>query len=227
MTVDPSIPAGTDAWILLTLEELGVNELRETFHHWIRTVVVPMRGDNLGAPLAHRPAAEYARSASAHDNALVSRAGDLWLDVEAGLRELMAHQRTELTQQLKDQLALDREEAARTEAERFQSRQGELSQLITETRMDRLEREIDLLAQERNQGVLFDPENTLARLRDSVESKESELRRLRLHIEDLREQLNRERDRVLNLLIPRRFTLRGEVQCLPVGVEIRFREARP
>ena len=93
--------------------------------------------------------------------------------------------------------------------------------------MDRLEREIDLLTQERDQGVLFDPDNTLARLRDSVESMESELRRLRLHIEDLREQLNRERDRVLNLLIPRRFTLRGEAQCLPVAVEIRFREGRP
>ena len=224
---DPSIPAGTDAWILLTLEELGVNELRETFHHWVRTVVVPVRNGDLGEPLPHRPAADYARSVNVLDNSLLSRAGELWLDVEAGLRDLVLRQKAELTQQLTVQLAQDRLEAARTESERFQSRQGELSQLITETRMDRLEREIDLLTQERNQGVLFDPDNTLARLRDSMESKESELRRLRLHIEDLREQLNRERDRVLNLLIPRRFTLRGEAQCLPVAVEIRFREARP
>jgi hypothetical protein len=54
VTKDPTIPAGTDAWILLTLEELGVNELRETFHHWIRTVVVPVRNGNLGKPLPHR-----------------------------------------------------------------------------------------------------------------------------------------------------------------------------
>jgi chromosome segregation ATPase len=157
----------------------------------------------------------------------LSRAGDLWLDVETGLRELMQRHRAGLTHQLKTQLAEDRQAAARLETERFQSRQGELSQLITETRMERLEREIDLLTQERNQGVLFDPDNTLARLRDSAESKEAELRRLRLHIEDLREQLNRERDRVLHLLIPRRFALRGEAQCVPVAVEIRFREARP
>lgn len=220
---DPNIPAGTDAWILLTVEELGVNDLRETFHHWVRTVVIPVRGGKLGEALAHRPAIEYRIAGSGLDGDLAARAGELWLDVEGDLRDALARARAELTRQLREELARDREGAARSEVERFQSRQGELSQLITETRMDRLEREIDFLNQERNQGVLFDPENTLGRLRDSMEAKEGELRRLRLHIEDLREQLNRERDRVLNLLIPRRFSLRGEAQCLPVAVEIRFR----
>jgi len=63
----------------------------------------------------------------------VSRAGELWLDVEAGLRDLILRQKTDLTQQLKDQLAKDRQQAARNATERFQSRQGELSQLITDS----------------------------------------------------------------------------------------------
>ena len=223
---DPAIPAGTDAWVLLTIEELGVNDLRETFHHWIRTVVIPVKNGRLGRPLAHRPAADYALSAPRFDDALAGRATELWLDMEADLKDLLQKLKTDLTKELNDQLTKDRQEANRTEAERFQRRQGELSQLITQTRMDSLEREIDLLTQERSQGVLFDPDNRLSQLRDSVENKEAELRRLRLHIEDLREQLNRERDRVLNLLVPRRYSLRGEAQCLPVAVEIRFPEVQ-
>ena len=48
--------------------------------------------------------------------------------------------------------------------------------------------------------------------------------RIKRHTEDLREQLNRERERIMNQLLPRRYSLRGEAQCLPVTVEIRFRE---
>ncbi len=37
------IPAGCEALILLHLEELAVNQLRETFHHWIGTFLLPVR----------------------------------------------------------------------------------------------------------------------------------------------------------------------------------------
>ena len=64
-----------------------------------------------------------------------------------------------------------------------------------------------------------------ARLRLSADEKQAELARIRRHTEDLREQLSRERDRIMTQLLPRRYALRGEAQCLPVTVEIRFREA--
>src|SRR5690606_29522353 len=53
------VPDGADGLILLTLEELAVNELRETFHHWIRTVALPVRSEALGDPLDHLPAGRW------------------------------------------------------------------------------------------------------------------------------------------------------------------------
>ena len=38
------VPRGADAVLVLHVEELGVNELRETFHHWIRTVQFSVAG---------------------------------------------------------------------------------------------------------------------------------------------------------------------------------------
>ena len=46
-----NIPLGFDALLLLTIEELAVNELREPFHHWVRTVRLPIRSGALGEPL--------------------------------------------------------------------------------------------------------------------------------------------------------------------------------
>jgi hypothetical protein len=42
------VPEGADGLLLLTIEELAVNELRETFHHWVRTVTLPLVGGELG-----------------------------------------------------------------------------------------------------------------------------------------------------------------------------------
>jgi len=42
------VPAGADAVLLFTVEELAVNDLRETFHHWSRTLALPVKGRTLG-----------------------------------------------------------------------------------------------------------------------------------------------------------------------------------
>ena len=48
------------------------------------------------------------------------------------------------------------------------------------------------------------------------------MRRRRQHYEELREQLQIERERVLSGIIPRRFALRGTAQVFPVALEIRL-----
>ncbi len=224
VTLGDEVDADRDAVILVTIEELGVNQLRETFHHWIRTLEIPVHKGHLGPPLAHRPAAAH-RPASVRPvtEALVERARDLWADVEMDVRDRVAQHAGHLTEVLTAQLATDRALAMEREEERFQSRQGELSKLITETRIESIERELDLIHEEQLQLHLIDPDNYVARLRESAEAKQAELTRLRHHIDDLRGQLQRERDRVLHRLIPGRFAMRGEVQCLPVAVEIRLK----
>ena len=55
---------------------------------------------------------------------------------------------------------------------------------------------------------------------------QEELRRRRDHYEEIRGQLQRERTRVVEHLLPARFALAGSAQAFPVAVEIRLPERR-
>jgi hypothetical protein len=57
-----AVPQGADALLLLTVEEMAVNELRETFHHWVRTVVLACQGRGAGRGRGLRRAARRCRS---------------------------------------------------------------------------------------------------------------------------------------------------------------------
>jgi len=216
-------PQGAEALVLLTVEELAVNELRETFHYWVRTLRFAVRGGRLGDPLPHAPARDLAlpgaRSTGAEE---IRAARAVWESVEGDLKQLLRALRADLTSRLSAVLLRERESAVRDEQERFRSRQAELSALIQESTVQRLEREIAALRGERDQGVLFDADQRLADLERSIEAKEDEIRRRREHYEELREQLHRERERVLERILPGRHALRGEAQVFPVALEIRL-----
>ncbi|WP_448604963.1 DISARM system SNF2-like helicase DrmD, partial [Thermoleptolyngbya sp.] len=49
------VPAGAEALLLLTVEELAINDLREPFHHWVRTVRFAVVQGSLSDPLPHLP----------------------------------------------------------------------------------------------------------------------------------------------------------------------------
>lgn len=53
------VPADADALVLFSFEEIAVNELRETFHRWVRTVAFPVRNGELAEPMQHEPARAY------------------------------------------------------------------------------------------------------------------------------------------------------------------------
>ncbi len=96
---------------------------------------------------------------------------------------------------------------------------------MQETTLQKLEREREKLLAEMRQGALF-PE--LVREREQeLRDLEEELRRRRHHYQELLEQLQLEQGRVVERLLPKRYTLRGRVQIFPVAVEVRLREARP
>ncbi len=216
------VPAGADAIIILHLEELGVNELRETFHHWVQTHQFPVAGGELGTLLTHAPALNLRSTAPCQDRKQIERARDILGDVEGDLQEFVKNAKTRLAQRLRDQLEVDGKQARKEEQERYQSRQGEVSVLIAENSLAKLERDIAHLKRERQQGRLFETQSSLDELDRSLEIKKEELERRRVHYEEVREQLARERDRILNLLLPRRFALQGEAQVFPVAMEVRF-----
>ena len=119
-----SVPVGADAVVLLSIEELGVNELRETFHRWVRTLALPVRNGLPGRPLAHTPAQTLRGAGDTVDPNDRARAADIFDDVRAGLQEWLRRYRDALTERLRRQLRVDDKAARTREDERYRQRQG-------------------------------------------------------------------------------------------------------
>ncbi|MFN9288181.1 MAG: DISARM system SNF2-like helicase DrmD [Planctomyces sp.] len=125
------LPPGTDALILFSIEELAVNDLRETFHHWVRTIVYPVAAGQLGSPLPHRSAlllrTGNATTSTAHHNIARSVFDDVEPDLQAQLRQHSAQLTTALRQQLEE----SGRQARQDEEQRYRARQAEVSTLIS------------------------------------------------------------------------------------------------
>lgn len=107
-------PAGADALVLLTVEELAVNELREPCHHWVRTLAFPVHGDALGEALAHRTARDWNAPPTSVDR---DAARVVWEDVEDALKERVHALQAELTASLAGRMQTLRQGRARAREE--------------------------------------------------------------------------------------------------------------
>ena len=138
------------------------------------------------------------------------------------LRDFVGERTTLLTKEIRAELDEQRGRALAAERERFASRLREVSLAMNETSMARLEREIEELR--RDMSLFSEHQAEIDRARTA---KEEELARRRGHYGELHEQLQRERDRVIGQVIPKRHELRqGAVRVFPVAVEIRLPEER-
>jgi len=216
------VPTGTDALVLLSVEEIGVNELRETFHHWVRTVAFPVRDGVLGAPLEHQAAAALRAAVPTSEQELVGRGSAVLDDVIPDLKAFVTAHAATLTATLRRELETAGEQAKAEEDKRYASRAGEVSALIAENTLAKLEREIAKLRAEQAQGALFDEEDRLGALARSIEEKQAEVERRRRHYEEVREQLERERERITRHLLPKRHAMAGSALVFPVCVEVRL-----
>lgn len=227
------VPEGASAAILLHVEEIGVNRLRETFHRWVRTVVFPVQDGELGSPLAHESARSLRAEGDCVRSAHHERAVEIVEGVAPELKQWIVWHRDRLADALVAQLETDGTVARKRERERYRQRQAELSKLIESATMDRLGRQVEDLKRQREQGRLFDPAGRLADLDRSIEEREQELKRRRSHHDEVRDQLRRERDRILKRVLPDRFRLGGDsgikstaalsgTQVFPVALEVRL-----
>ena len=217
-----SVPDDADAVVLLSVEEIGVNRLRETFHRWVRTLALPVRDGEFDEPLGHVPARTLRGACESEDVIDRILAGDILEEMRAALRRWLRNYKNELTECFRRRLQADGEAARRREDERYRQRQGEVSTLIQRSTMARLRRDIERLKNRKRQGRLFDGTERLEEIEQSIEEREKELKRRRTHYEEIREQLGRERTRILDHLLPARFTLAGDAQVFPVAVEVRL-----
>jgi hypothetical protein len=217
-----NVSPNTDALILLTIEELGVNSLRETLHHWVRTVAFPITNGKLGTALPYS-GPHAADKPGTEDPAAALAARDLWDDIDSEIKAWLTNYRSQMTETLASELkaagtlAIEREKAA------FSQRITEVANLQRQQSIEKIKREIEeRRSQSRQLSLLEDADERAEReLRDL----QDELKRRQSQFGDLRQRLEQERERIVNHVMPQRHTLLGQAQVFPVTIEIRLPEA--
>jgi hypothetical protein len=215
-----NVPTDVDALILLTVEELAINELREPFHHWTRTYQIPVRQGDLGDPLPYQEPSADRAGTLVSDAALVEGARHIWEDAEQDLRTFVQSRAASLTEALKKRLEEVGRDAIKGEQERFRLRLKEVERAMSENTIAKLEKERDLLIADMRQLSLIDIDRRAQE--DRLRDLETELQRRSSHFNDLLTRLKVEQDRVLSLVLPKRYQLRQSAQVFPVAVEIRL-----
>ena len=218
------IPPDVDGLLLLTVEELAVNELREPFHHWVRTLRFPIKNGELGELLPACPPLEDRPIDRTIGEVEIERSRQIWDDVSIEVREIFQHWGEQLTDNLETQLKLKKEIALKEEKQRFKSRIAEVEKAIKETSLQKIEKERNQLLDEMQQFTLFAEERRLQEER--LRNLDDELKRRRSHYQELLDFLKQEQTRVLEKILPKRYSLRGTVQIFPVTVEIRLPEGK-
>jgi SNF2 family DNA or RNA helicase len=219
------VPDRADALILLTVEELAVNELREPVHHWVRTLRLPVRSGSLGDPLPYVPPGDDSCSTRALDEEALRRASAVWLEAEQEIKDLVKAIAGETTGRIEKHLTSTAKAALAEEREKFRHRIREVEQAMRETTIQKLERERDRLLAMMRQEELF--AEFQRQMEAELQNLEEELSRRRHQYEELLGQLREEQTRVLERLLPGRYRLRGDAQVYPVGVEIRLPAEEP
>ena len=218
------IPAGAEALVLLTVEEMAVNELRETFHHWVRTVALPITPDGgLGDPLDY--SGPHAGSdPGSEDPASAKAARTLWEEIDLEVKKWLKGYREHLTATIRTELQAAGDEAAAHEKEAFERRIREVSALQRTQSIEKIRREIEERRNLNLQYSLLD--DVVERAERELRDLEDELKRRQGQFGDLQERLTQEKQRILEQVVPHRFALRGDAQVFPVTIEIRLPEAR-
>lgn len=216
------LPAGADALVLLTVEELAVNDLREPCHHWVRTLALPVRGDLLGEPLPHRPAGKWESHPVAGNR---EAARELWDEVGDAVKDRVRTLQTELTASLVAQLQASGKAVREREKKRFDRRRRELERAIGENQLAKIEKEANKLREKARQMSLF------AELDQEIQKRladlDAELALRKNHYEQVQERLAAEAERTLQGVLPLRYALRGEARVYPIAVEIRLPGGAP
>lgn len=214
------IASGDDALILLTVEELAINQLRETFHHWTRTLAISVRNQKLQEIKDYQ--GPHHGSPGQADLAAAEEARDLWDYLEDDIRYMLQNHKQTLSNALKQQLSAAGKAAEQHEKTAFEQRIREVSSLQRAQSIDKLKREIEEIRKTHIQLSLLDDADALAER--TLRDLEDELKRRQNQFGDLQERLTQEKARILDHVLPNRFSLRGEAQVFPVTIEIRLPE---
>ena len=216
-----AIPKGADALVLLTVEEMAINSLREPFHHWVRTLRIPVIGDELGELASYVQASEDKVLVKLPSKADIVRARELWETIGPDVREVLATHRQATEALVSQGLDLTRDQRIAEADATFAARIEEVREAMRKNTLKNLEKERAKLLQQSEQGFLF--EHMARDVAQKLANLDDEITRRTLHYEELLQTLQRERERMIKRFLPERFKLReGGVQVFPLTIEIRL-----
>lgn len=210
-------PEGVDALVLLTVEELAYNALREPCHHWVRTLAYPVNGGRLDEALPHRSASEWAAAPTLGECRL---ARDSWDEVEDDIKAHVKTLQVDLTRSLRERLRVSGRLVRDQEQKRFERRRRELERAMRENQLDRFRREVEGLRAKHLQMALFHDQDEQLKLQ--LADAEAELSLRQTHYEKVLVRLEAELKRTLEGVLPKRYDLHGEARVYPIAVEIRL-----
>ena len=215
------LPAGTRALLRLTVEELAVNELREAFHHWVRVWECEINTEGrlqAPRPFNGQPSGEAAllRDASS-ESQLIESARRIFMDIEDEMADAFASIRENLNTSLRPLLAVATKEEVGKEKERLDARIAEIDVAMRDANVKAISKELDTLIAEGETWLFEEISRDEAERKQSLE-EELELRKRRYR--ELRDFLKKEQKRLLEEVLPRRYSLAGNIQVFPVGVEL-------
>ncbi|MFH1515547.1 MAG: helicase-related protein, partial [bacterium] len=215
------VPDGADALLLLTIEELAVNRLRESFHQWVRTIQLPVKGNKIGNSLPHIPAINLRTQKGRISKDDLDKARDIWVDIEDDVKKYLKKYSEELTKKIRDTLVPQRVEEVDKEEKVYNKRRNEIQQLKGTQSIQKLEKEIAKLKADARQLRMFEREEEYKKY-DNIRDKEEELKRRTSHYDDLLEYIKNDYERLVKDILPKRYELQYEAQVFPVTVEIRL-----
>ncbi|MDA2923348.1 DISARM system SNF2-like helicase DrmD [Acidobacteria bacterium AH-259-L09] len=215
-----AVPQDCEALVLLTIEEMATNELREPFHHWVYTMRFPVQNSRLQEPLPYTPPNQDTLTTSNVGQEGKQKALSLWDEVRLELRDFLKCHAEQVTGKVQQKLKQGKEQALKNEKDHFEARLKEVEAALKDTTRRKLEKERDTLLQKRRQLKLY-VELTRAE-EERLREIEDELQRRSSHYQDLLNYLREEQQRVIERLIPRRYEMRDQVRVFPIAVEIRL-----
>jgi superfamily II DNA or RNA helicase len=211
------VPAGADALVLVTVEEMAVNELREPCHHWVHTLAFPVHRGTLGEVLPHVPASRWDANPTLGDR---DAARDVWDEVDTEVKKRIRALEHELTTGLQRRLHQAGKSVGDTEKKRFERRRKELERAIGETQLAKLQKEADKLREKARQLELFNERDQ--ELQRRLADLDAEMSLRKGHYEQVLHRLGTEEERTLKLILPKRYALRDQAHVFPIAVEIRL-----
>ncbi len=209
--------------ISVSIEELAVNRLRETFHQWVSVLRFPVSEGDLGAKLPYlTPAEERASAVPAPERAAAAK--QVWAEVDDQVQNAVSKYAKELNSKLAEQLQKERRSAERHQKTLFEERKEALARQLSRD-LNSKRKELEELQTQLLEMTLFseiDKSIRLAedRIKEAMEAERTQLQEA-LHF------LESENARMIEHVIPGRYEMVDRVLVYPVSVEIRLAEVHP